>query len=288
MQRNFSYYRSMSNDLSKVAFKKLGFLTRIELLVYITLSFLSKFVFFIRPIFAVADDNIGAMISETHSLCFPKAFEGVPEKYLKLMLTYFVEDLITFAFLSMLFWPLYILCLFNPLYLAFHIAATAILGLAVLFVIIKRVKFTMIGFLAAYDNNLSMGDYFYNCRAASGKAVSNVVKNEIVYFLTFHVVPVGVMVWSFNWLFLERFLYKEWDLYIGIGLFVLIFFLYSMWLERYALVKYTTDHLNAQDACIKKKCIVAKRIASSKDEYAAVFAQNKADFEKLDIFREGK
>ena len=288
MQRSFSYYFSMSNDLSKFAFKKLGFLTRIELLVYMTFSFLSKFVFFVRPIFAVADDNIGAMISETHSLCFSKAFEGVPEKYLKLMLTYFVEDLFTLGFLSIIFWPLFVMCFFNRELIIFHIISTAVLSLAVLAVIAKRVKLNMIGFVAAYDNNLSMGDYFYNCRAASGKAARNIIKNEIVYFLIFHVIPVAVMVLSFRFLFLQLFLYTEWDVFIGLGAFVLIFFLYSAWLVRFGLVKYTTDHLIAQDACIKKKCLVAKRIASSKDEYAAVFAQNKADFEKLDISREGK
>ena len=288
MQRSFSHYYSMSKDLSKFAFKKLGFITKLELLVYITLSFLSKFVFFIRPIFAVADDNIGAMISETHSLCFQKAFEGVPEKYFKLMLTYFVEDLVTLAFFSILFWPLYILCLFAPDVLLFHIIATVILSIAVLIALGKRVKFTMIGFVAAYDNNLSMGDYFYNCRTATGKAAGNVIKNEILYFIIFHIFPTAVMTFSFRWLFRREFLYNVWDLYIGFGLFILAFFIYVIWLEKYALVKYTTDHLIAQDACIKKKCMVAKRIPSSKEEYAAVFAQNKADFEKLDITREGK
>lgn len=289
MQRSFSHYFSMSNDLSKFAYKKLGFIARLELLVYMMLSFLSRFNFLLRPIFEIADDNIGAMISETHSVCFAKAFEGVPEKYLKLMLTYFVEDLMTAAFIHMLFWPLYYICLLNPDILVCHIAATVILTFAVLIVIIKRIKFTMIGFVAAYDNNLSMGDYFYNVKAAPKKAAGNIFKNELVYFLIFHVIPVGVLVYSFGWLFLQRSLFwDEINVYIALGALLLIFILYTFFLSRFALVKYTTQHLIAQDAVIKKKCLVAKRIPSSKDEYAAVFAANKADFEKLDISKEGK
>ena len=289
MEKSFSFYFSKSKDLSKFAFKKLGFITRLELFVYMILSFLGKWFFFSRPIFAVVDDNIGAMISETHTLCFSKAFEGVPEKYLKLMLTYLVEDLMTGAFLTVFFLPLYFACKTHPYEMIIHIVSTAVLGLAVLFVMIKRIKYTMIGFVAAYDNNLSMGDYFYNCKKASGKAAGNIVKNEIVYFLIFHLIPVALMVYCFRYLYIHQGIF--WtvaDLYVGVGALFLCFIFYAFFIEKFALVKYTVDHLNAEDACIKKKCLVAKRVPSSKDEFAAVFANNKADFEKLDITKEGK
>lgn len=289
MQKNFSFYYSKSNDLTKFAFKKLGFLTRIELFIYVILSFIGKFSFFLRPIFVVADDNIGAMISETHRLCFPKIFEGVSEKYFKLMMTYFVEDLMTVAFLHVIFWPLYFACLINQDLLAVHIFSAVILFFAVLFVLIKRVKFSMIGFVAAYDNNLSMGDYFYNCKSAPKKAGWNIVFNEIVYYLIFNVVPVFVLVYSVRDLFFRNTLfYSEVNVYVAVGALFLCFILYTFWLNKYALVKYTTHHLIAQDACIKKKCLVAKRVPSSKEEYAPVFSQNKADFEKLDLTKEDK
>lgn len=288
MQKSFSYYFSMSNDLSKFAFKKLGFISKLELFVYVILSFLGKFSFLLRPIFAVADDNVGAMIAETHSLCIQKMFEGVSEKYWKLVVTYFVEDMFTIFALSMVFTPFFFLCFLNPKAIAIHIIAALFLGFTVFVVMAKRVKLTMIGFVAAYDNNLSMGDYFYNVKAAPNSACGNIIANEVIYFLIFHILPVGVAVYSFGWLFTFNGPFGgEGDAYLGLGSLLLVFFLYAFLLNRYALVKYTTLHLIAQDGCVKKKCIVAKRLASSNDEYAAVFAHNKADFEKIDISKGG-
>ena len=82
-----------SKDLIKFTLKHYSFKDKLVLVIYVLMSFIGKCIFFIKPVFDVADDNLARMIVETHYLNFPMVFKGIKKRYGELLLVDTIRSL---------------------------------------------------------------------------------------------------------------------------------------------------------------------------------------------------
>ena len=78
--KKFGFYFRKGYVLAKMAMKGKSLFTKLLLGLYLILSFFGKIIFFLRPIFLIADSNLAMMIVEGHDFELEKLFEGVNSK----------------------------------------------------------------------------------------------------------------------------------------------------------------------------------------------------------------
>ena len=151
-----------SKDLIKFTLKHYSFKDKLVLVIYVLMSFIGKCIFFIKPVFDVADDNLARMIVETHYLNFPMVFKGIKKRYGELLLVDTIRSLESLAIALVLFGlPFLVLSLTpNPLteqtpghYIAY--------GLAVLTLIVSYligVKYWAVPHIILANSNLTGSD----------------------------------------------------------------------------------------------------------------------------------
>ena len=100
MNKKSGYYFKKGWVEGHFVYRKMNFTQKLSFLVYLLISFVGKCIIFTRPFFAIADENVGKMVSETRELNLSEAFHGTnnPKKYFGLLGTYFVRDLSILAF----------------------------------------------------------------------------------------------------------------------------------------------------------------------------------------------
>jgi len=106
MNKKLGYYFKKGWVEGHFVYRKLSFKQKLSLLMYLIVSAIGKLFIFTRPFFAIADENIGKMISETRDISISEAFHGAndPKKYLGLLTSYIVKDLTicVFALISLI------------------------------------------------------------------------------------------------------------------------------------------------------------------------------------------
>ena len=92
--KKFGFYLRKGFVLAGRATKGKSFFTKLLLGLYLILSFFGKMIFFLRPLFLIADNNLAMMIVEGQDFEFNKLLEGANSKkrYSSLLLSCILVD----------------------------------------------------------------------------------------------------------------------------------------------------------------------------------------------------
>ena len=176
--KKFGFYFKKGLVLAGRATKGKSFFTKLLLGLYLILSFFGKIIFFLRPIFLIADNNLAMMIVEGHDFEFDKVLEGVNSKkrYSSLLLScILVDGLALFATILLVgpFGIWYVTQLWNP-YLPPYIFMIIFGIAAVVFTTMLQLCYAPMGFVVCKGKDLSAGDVMYLAKegsvGAKGKA----------------------------------------------------------------------------------------------------------------------
>lgn len=158
MKRDVIFYSRKAWKHSRVSFKKLGLKQRGLLFVYVITSFFGKLLFFTRPIFSVADENLAEKLNEQKPFSFWSIFDGTlkPEPYRALSLTYFITDLMLFVgllaivILPVMMWAFLVPAINNRFYLlGFYYGLTIFfVVLGILYVLFSLIYYVPIAFVS--------------------------------------------------------------------------------------------------------------------------------------------
>ena len=279
---SFGYYFKKGHELTKMVFKKLSALDKILLGLYFLGSLIGKLIFFIRPVFLIADQNIGLMISETHDLEISKIFEGVNNKrrYSSLLLSNLFIDIIALGLLVALVVPF-------AIYLPFsYRTGTQVLAISLMsfggvatsiVVTIVILAYLPQGFVTAKGSNLSAGDVLLLSKHASK---GNKGKIFLIYFLNYLIISavlsLVIVMCYFFWR--SSTLDNRWIFAIVIVVVLLIYSMLELLLFPHIKVRAEVSlYCLYQDAVEAKHIVIAKRNSADKEEYIAVFTDDMED-----------
>ena len=279
--KKFSVYLKKGFVLAKRATKGKSIFTKLLLGLYLILSFFGKMIFFLRPLFLIADNNLAMMIVEGHDFEFNKILEGTNSKkrYSSLLLSCILVDGLALIAALILVGPFgiwYASALWNP-YMP-PLIFVVIFGIAaVVFTFIIELCYSPMGFVTGKGKDLSAGDVLYLAKEGSvgikGKVFGTLFVNYlviIIFFAIFFGLPV----------FLGLNFYDEEDYvaifvniidiilflaFIFVDIFVLSFFRLSTKISLFSLFF---------DSVEAKHVIIAKR-GNEKDEFVPLFADDK-------------
>ena len=279
--KKFGFYFKKGFVLAGRALKGKSFFTKLLLGLYLILSFFGKMIFFLRPIFLIADNNLAMMIVEGHDFEINKIFEGVNAKkrYSSLLISCIFVDGLAFIAALILVGPFlgwFFSGLYNP-YLP-PIIFVIIFGIAaVVFTIMIELCYAPMGFISAKGKDLSGGDVLYLGKEGSvgikGK-IFGVMFVDYLVIILFMVVLIGVpLVLGSIWFddedyvsIIVNFIAIIFFLaFIFCDIFVLSTFRLSMKISLYSLYY---DNVEA------KHVIIAKR-GNAKDEFVPLFTDDK-------------
>ena len=265
-----------------MVFKKLSALDKILLGLYFLGSLIGKLIFFIRPVFLIADQNIGLMISETHDLEISKIFEGVNNKrrYSSLLLSNLFIDIIALGLLVALVVPF-------AIYLPFsYRTGTQVLAISLMSFggVVTSIVATIVilaylpqGFVTAKGSNLSAGDVLLLSKHASK---GNKGKIFLIYFLNYLIISavlsLVIVMCYFFWR--SSTLSNRWIFAIVIVVVLLIYSMLELLLFPHIKVRAEVSlYCLYQDAVEAKHIVIAKRNSADKEEYIAVFTDDMED-----------
>ena len=279
--KKFSFYLKKGFVLAGRAGKGKSFFNKLLLGLYLILSFFGKMIFFLRPLFLIADNNLAMMIVEGHDFEFNKILEGANSKkrYSSLLLSCILVDGLALIAALVLVGPFgiwYVSTLWNPymppliFIIVFGIAA------AVLTFIIQ-LCYAPMGFVAGKGKDLSAGDVLYLAKeggaGVKGKVFGVLFVNYLVIAL-FIGVLLGLPFFLGSMFFddegyvaifvniIDIFLFLA---FIVLDVFVLSFFRLSIKISLFSIF---FDNVEA------KHVIIAKR-GNGKDEFVPLFADDK-------------
>ncbi len=279
---SFGYYFKKGHELTKLVFKKLSLLDKILLGLYFLGSLIGKLIFFIRPVFLIADQNIALMISETHDLEINKIFEGVNNKrrYTSLLLSNLYIDIIILGIAVALVVPF-------AIYLPFALrTGTQVLPISLMsfggvvggiIAVIMVLAYFPQGYVTTKGQNLSAGDILLLSKQASK---GNRGKIFLIYFLNYLIISavLSLVILVFYVFFINTTMNNRW---IFSSIIIGILLIYSVLeISVFPLLKVRTEvslYCLCQDAVETKHIVIARRNASDKEEYVAIFTDDMED-----------
>lgn len=277
MNRGYSNYHKKAKDLVSFTLKKRGTSANFMMSLYLLVSFFGKLVVFLRPIFVVSDNNVMTMIEENHNFSFLKAFEGTKKKYLSLLTTYLVIDVMCLVPFIVILLPTSLIAL--PLKSVTNII---VFVLALLICVITDLvivnRFAPTGYLAVNSTDFDTGDYLYNSNVTMKDIKGTVFRAFIGEALTALLFFVLVIVVA------EVFSTAPDGFFILVGflLVVLVFFIYTLFGKMLITLKMTA-RFAIKDNALLKKAVVVKRLAGTKVKYEPLFKDEEAERSKLDL-----
>lgn len=286
MNNKLSYYFSKGNAEASFAYRKLNFKTKFSLMIYFFISFVGKLFLFTRPVFAMADQNIGKMISETRELSLSQAFHGIGDskKYLSLLGTYFVKD-ITLAIIFVLSLLPYLMYRTLASYWSLDedmLTFLLILGIVfdVVAFVVSNVKYVGAPYVSAFLSKPETSDVLHICKTEMDGKRSRILAQIAVQFLICAPTAIILIVGTAH-------LYDQGDEIIWPILGLL---LYIIWLVM-TLFVFTPRRLNGlvqryeiySDSISLKKPILIKEVAGSEEAYAALFGEDERELQALSV-----
>ena len=279
--KKFGFYFKKGLVLAGRATKGKSFFVKLLLGLYLILSFFGKMIFFLRPVFLIADNNLAMMIVEGHDFEINKVFEGVNSKkrYSSLLLSgIFVDGIALIATLILVgpFGVWFATGLYNP-YLP-PLIFVIIFGVAAgVLTIMLELCYAPMGFVTCKGKDLSCGDVLYLAKEGSvgvkGKIFGICFVNYLVIVIFFAVL-FGIP------LALGLTMYDEED-YVSIivNFVAIIFFIGFVFLDVFVL---STFRLSAKislyslyyDSVEAKHVIIARR-GNVKDQFVPLFSDDK-------------
>ena len=279
--KKFGFYLKKGFVLAGRATKGKSFFTKLLLGLYLILSFFGKLIFFLRPIFLIADNNLAMMITEGHDFEINKIFEGVNSKkrYSSLLISgIFVDGIALMAALILVgpFGVWFATTLWNPYVPPIIFVVVFAIAAAVL-TIILQLCYAPMGFVTCKGKDLSGGDVLY-----LGKAGSVGIKGKIfgICFVDYLVIVIMFAIFFGIPFFLGlNFFDEEGYVAIWVNFVIIILFLVFIFLDIFVL---TTFRLAAKvslyslyfDSVEAKHIVIAKR-GNGKDEFVPLFTDDK-------------
>ena len=279
--KKFGFYFQKGFVLAGRATKGKSFFTKLLLGLYLILSFFGKMIFFLRPIFLIADSNLAMMIVEGHDFEINKVFEGVNSKkrYSSLLISgMFVDGIALIATLILVgpFLVWHITELWNP-YMP-PIIFVVIFGIAAaVLTVMLQLCYAPMGFVTCKGKDLSSGDILYLAKEGSvgikGKIFGTIFANYIVmilFFAFFFAIPLLLGLNFFD---------DEGYVAIFVNIIAIIFFIGFMFVDIFVL---STFRLAMKislysiflDSVETKHVVIAKK-ANAKDSFVPLFADDK-------------
>ena len=279
--KNFGFYFKKGLVLAGRATKGKSFFVKLLLGLYLILSFFGKMIFFLRPIFLIADNNLAMMIVEGHDFEINKVFEGVNSKkrYSSLLLSCIFVDGLAFIAAIILVGPFagwYASLLWNP-YLP-PLIFMIIFGIAAaVLTIMLELCYAPMGFVACKGKDLSCGDVLYLAKEGSvgikGKIFGICFVHYLIIVLVFGVlfgVPVALGSTMFD---------EEGYVSIVVNFVAIIFFIAFIFADVFLLmplrlaIKVSLFSLYYDS--VETKHVVIARKGNTKDEFVPLFADDK-------------
>ena len=279
--KKFGFYFQKGFVLAGRATKGKSFFTKLLLGLYLILSFFGKMIFFLRPIFLIADSNLAMMIVEGHDFEINKVFEGVNSKkrFSSLLVSgIFVDGIALIATLILVgpFLVWHITELWNP-YMP-PIIFVVIFGVAAaVLTVMLQLCYAPMGFVTCKGKDLSSGDILYLAKEGSvgikGKIFGTIFANYIVmilFFAFFFAIPLLLGLNFFD---------DEGYVAIFVNIIAIIFFIGFMFVDIFVL---STFRLAMKislysiflDSVETKHVVIAKK-ANAKDSFVPLFADDK-------------
>ena len=279
--KKFGFYFKKGLVLGSRALKGKSFFTKLLLGLYLILSFFGKMLFFLRPIFLIADNNLAMMIVEGHDFEINKTFEGVNSKkrYSSLLVSCIFVDGLAFIAALILVAPFavwYVSTLWNP-YMP-PIIFIIIFGIAAaVLTIILQLCYAPMGFVTCKGKDLSGGDVLYLGKEGSvgikGKIFGVIFVNYLVIVLFMAVlfgVPVALGLTLFD---------DEGYVSIIVNIVATIFFLGFIFLDVFVLSLF---RLSAKISLyslyfdnVEAKHVIIARKGNAKDTFIPLFTDDK-------------
>ena len=279
--KKFGFYFKKGFVLAGRAMKGKSFFTKLLLGLYLILSFFGKMIFFLRPIFLIADNNLAMMIVEGHDFEINKVLEGVNSKkrYSSLLLSGIFVDGIAFISTLLLVGPFgvwYATGLWNP-YMNPLIFVIVFGVAALVLTIILELCYAPMGFVACKGKDLSCGDVLY-----LGKEGSVGIKGKIfgVCFVNYLVIILFMAVCFGVPLFLGLTLFDEEDyVHIVVNIAALVFFLAFIFLDVFVLsifrLSCKISLYSLYFDSVEAKHVVIATQGNGKDVFLPLFADDK-------------
>ena len=263
------------------ATKGKSFFVKLLLGLYLILSFFGKMIFFLRPIFLIADNNLAMMIVEGHDFEINKVFEGVNAKkrYSSLLLSGIFVDGLAFAAAIILVGPFagwYISTLWNP-YLP-PLIFMIIFGIAAaVLTIMLELCYAPMGFVACKGKDLSSGDVLYLGKEGSvgikGKIFGICFVNYLVIVI-FMFILLGVPFILGGSLFDEEGYVSIIVNFVAIFFFIAFAFLDVFVLSAFRLATKVSLYSLYFDSVETKHVIIARK-GNAKDQFVPLFSDDK-------------
>ena len=279
--KKFGFYFKKGYVLAKMAMKGKNIFTKLLLGLYLILSFFGKIVFFLRPIFLIADNNLAMMITEGHDFEIDKLFEGINSKkrYSSLLLSCLFIDGISLAAAIIMVLPFAVwnaTGLYNPyvppmIFVVVFAVASAVL------MFVFQLMYSPMGFVACKGKDLSSGDVLYLAKEGSAGIKGKTFALCLINYLVI-IVVIGLLVYLPFFMGLN-FIDEEGYVAIFVNFVALILFLAFMLVDvfilqgvrlslKISLYSLFNDNIEAKHVVIAKK-------AGAKNEFVPLFEDDK-------------
>ena len=284
MNKGFFYYLHRSWSVTSFAYKRLGFLKKLELTLFLIVCYLGSTIFFLRPIFSIALMNMARMIEETHNLSVSKCFEGITKnsRFKELLIADLYVFFLVAVVVTLFFIPnlSYITGFARVNGTTWKIIMWTTISLASIVALIIEFKYLPLPYVASGSINTSAGDMLLNVRNMK----KDVVWTEILLILFYMIIAsivtgliVGGIIYTknalvnngkdFSWLIIILYFLLPLSLF-----FPMTLFLTMMHVSLYELYK---------DNVSLKKVYVVKEIAGTEVTYASIFPTEQDEVELI-------
>ena len=279
--KKFGFYFKKGYVLTKMALKGKNIFTKLLLGLYLILSFFGKILFFLRPIFLVADNNLAMMITEGHDFEIDKLFEGINSKkrYSSLLLSCLFIDgisLVTTIVMVAPFFAWNASGLYNPyvppmIFVIIFAIASAVL------MFIFQIMYSPMGFVACKGKDLSAGDILYLSREGSAAIKGKIFGLCFISYLIILLV-VGLLIYIPFFMGLN-FIDEEGYVAIFVNFVALILFMAFMVVDVFILMgvrlSLKISLYSLFNDSIEAKHVIIARKGGAKNEFVPLFEDDK-------------
>ena len=279
--KKFGFYFKKGFVLAGRAMKGKSFFTKLLLGLYLILSFFGQLIFFLRPIFLIADNNLAMMIVEGQDFEINKVFEGINAKkrYSSLLLSGMFVDGLAFIATLILVGPFgvwYATGLWNP-YMPPLIFVIIFGVAAIVLTVILELCYAPMGFVTCKGKDLSSGDVLF-----LGKEGSAGIKGKIfgVCFVDYLLIVLVMAICFGIPVFMGLTIFDDEDyVHILVNIVATLLFLFFIFLDVFVLSKVRLSckislYSLYFDNVEAKHVIIARR-ANGKDVFVPLFADDK-------------
>ena len=269
-----------SKDLIKFTLKHYNFKDKLVLVIYVLMSFIGKGIFFIKPIFDVADDNLARIIVETHYLNFPMVFKVIKKRYGELLLVDTIRSLESLAIALVLFGlPFLVISLTPNPAIEQTPGHFIIYGLAVLTLIISYligVKYWAVPHIILANSNLTGSDGMLMSKLSKKQYGGKVFLARLPYYLMV-ILFIGLFVGTI--LIIQSITNYDNVLIVSVFSDIVPLILSLLWLVIYRIYisKCVKSYLIYQEVIKISKPIVAKQVSGDKLDYVPLFDDGEID-----------